>query len=155
MDKKPIDKGLLLDSLLETSPDWIYFKDLHHRFVLVSRTKARTLRKSPEGLLGKTDCDFYPEDIAEESRKDDQWVLDNEEPIITKEEKVPDPGGGRSWVSTTKAPRYDRSGNLAGTLGISRDITERKDQEVKLESVQALAREIKLTNTRRELHKLV
>ncbi|MFW6049452.1 MAG: diguanylate cyclase, partial [Candidatus Bipolaricaulota bacterium] len=59
------------------------------------------------------------------------------------------------WVSTTKAPRYDRSGDLVGTLGISRDITARKNQEVKLESVQALAREIKLTNTRRELYKLV
>jgi PAS domain S-box-containing protein len=123
----------LLNSLLENIPDSIYFKDKDSRFIKVSKAKADELSCNMEEVIGKTDFNFHPEEEASEEFKDEQRIIKKEEPIINKEEKVVNPDGTIWWASTTKVPRYDENGNVVGTLGISRDITDRVHAEKKLE----------------------
>lgn len=152
---RKLDQDNLLNSLLETIPDSIFFKDKEHRFVLVSKSKANHVGTTPEAMIGKTDYDFYPDEIARSSRKDDRYVLENEQALVGKEEQVQRHDGEIRWVSTTKVPRYDSEGNLIGTLGISRDITERREHHKKLEAIEELSREIKLKNDKSELFRLI
>ncbi|MCK4528092.1 PAS domain S-box protein [candidate division WOR-3 bacterium] len=123
----------LLHSLLETIPDSIYFKDRDSHFIEVSKAKANELGCMEVEVIGKTDFDFHPEEEAMEEFKDEQRIMEKEEPIIDKEEKVINPDGTTWWASTTKVPRYDDNGNVIGTLGISRNITDRIQAEKKLE----------------------
>ncbi|MHC4592594.1 MAG: PAS domain S-box protein, partial [Planctomycetota bacterium] len=80
-------------------------------------------------VIGKSDDDFYPEEEARRMADDDKALMRTGRPIIAKEEKVTRPDGHVHWVSTTKVPRYDPRGRVIGTMGISRDITERKEAE--------------------------
>jgi PAS domain S-box-containing protein len=122
----------LLNSLFENIPDSIYFKDRESRFIKVSKAKADKLGHSIEELIGKTDFDFHPEEEAKEEYEDEQRIIKSKIPIINKEEKVINPDGTIWWASTTKVPRYDESGNVVGTLGISRNITDRIQAEKRL-----------------------
>lgn len=125
----------LLQSILDNTPDSVYFKDRENRFVKVSKSKAEHMGIDPEEAVGKTDFDFYPEEQAEEMAEDDRKVMEEEEPIFGKIEKVTRPEGEDRWVSVTKVPRYDEEGNVVGTLGISRDITKRRKNRRRLEKI--------------------
>ena len=132
------EKGLL-NSLLNTAPDHIYFKDKKSRFIKVSKSLADWFNaKGVDGLMGKTDFDFFTEEHARPAYEDEQEMMKTGKPIEGKVEKETHPDGKITWVSTTKVPRYDEKGNIIGILGISRDITEKKlweeQREEKLEA---------------------
>ena len=128
----------LLRSLLDKIPDSIYFKDKEHRFVAVSKAKAEHHGLSPEDFVGKADFDFFSEEHARGMYEDDDQVLKTGKPIVDKEEKVAHPNGIFHWYSVTKIPYYDEEGDIIGTLGISRDITDRKRVEEELAWEQTL-----------------
>jgi PAS domain S-box-containing protein len=125
-------KHNLFRNLLNNIPDSIYFKDKEHRFIAVSKAKAEHHGVDPEDFVGKTDFDFYPKEQAKKMQEDDDYVLKTKEPIIGKEEKVIRPDGTARWYSVTKIPYRDEEGNIIGSIGISRDITELKQAENKL-----------------------
>jgi len=131
----------LLQSLMDHMPDHIYFKDKQSRFLRINRAMARWLGfDSPEQLQGKSDADVFTQEHAASALEDEQRVMSTGVPVVGKEEKETWPDGRVTWVSTTKVPFRDEAGNLAGTFGISRDITERKRAEEKLTLyAQALA----------------
>ncbi|KXA90975.1 hypothetical protein AKJ63_02035, partial [candidate division MSBL1 archaeon SCGC-AAA259D18] len=137
-EKKITFQSNLLQSLLRLIPDSIYFKDEEGRFVEVSESKAEELGMEREEVIGKTDFDFYSEEKAREMFEDDKRVMEEEEPVINKEEKIVTPTGEEWWASVTKVPRYDGDGNMVGTLGISRDITERRRGEEREEFLHSL-----------------
>ncbi|MHC4479766.1 MAG: PAS domain S-box protein, partial [Planctomycetota bacterium] len=122
----------LFEALLAHIPDSIYFKDRQNRFVRVSKSKADHLGVEVEGILGKTDADFYPPEEAERMAADDLKVMETGEPVVDKEEKITRPDGEVRWVSATKVPRCDQEGRITGTIGISRDVTERRRAEMAL-----------------------
>jgi PAS domain S-box-containing protein len=127
----------LLKALLETIPDSIYFKDNQNRFVLVNKAKADHWNVNPEDMIGKTDFDFLPEDVARQAFDDDTRIIQTGEPIIDKIEKITGSDGLIRWFSVTKIPRYDKDGNIIGTIGVSRNVTEWKRlEEMKNESLQ-------------------
>ncbi len=126
----------LLNSLLDSSPDHIYFKDLKSRFLRVNMAQARQMGfDSPAELVGKTDFDLFTEEHASEAYRDEQKVIATGEPIINKEEKETWPDGHVTWVSTTKMPLRDANGNIIGTFGISRDITAKIKAEEEIRNL--------------------
>jgi len=119
----------LLWNLMEYIPESIYFKDKNNRFIMVNKTKAEHVGSTPEDIIGKTDFDFYPREIAENMAADDKRVMETGESIVDRVERLIRPSGEERWVSVTKAPLRDEKGVIIGTMGISRDITERKRAE--------------------------
>lgn len=116
----------LLQTLMDNIPDSIYFKDENNCFIMVNKAKAVHSNVKPEDMVGKTDFDFLPDDQAKKAFEDDQEILKTGKYIINKVEKLTDQSGADRWVSVTKVPRFDAEGNIIGTAGISRDITEWK-----------------------------
>jgi len=139
MEEELIFERGLLDSLLSTIPDHIYYKDKESRFIKVSKSLSDWFNvKGVDGLMGKTDFDFFTEEHAKPAYEDEQKIMETGRPIEGKVEKETHPDGRITWVSTTKVPRYDEKGKIIGILGISRDVTESKlweqQREEKFES---------------------
>jgi len=113
----------LLRTLMDSLPDFIFVKDTDCRLIMVNRASAeRTSGTKPEDLIGKTDFDTHPKELAEQYYADDQAVIRTGQPIIAKEE----PSFEGTWLSTTKVPLKDKNGRVVGIIGIARDITEKK-----------------------------
>jgi PAS domain S-box-containing protein len=121
----------LLQTLMDTIPDSVYFKDTQNRFVLVNKAKAAHWKVDPKAMVGKSDFDFLSADQAKKAFDDEIKILQTGTPIINSVEKITDADGAEQWYSVTKVPRYNRDGKVVGTLGISRNITEwKKLQEI-------------------------
>lgn len=123
----------LLQALIDNIPDSIFFKDNKNRFIRVNKAKAEHSGTTPENMIGKTDFDFFPQEQAKEAFADDNWVMKSNKALVDKIEKVTHKDRTEHWISTTKIPRHNDNGRVIGTMGISRDITERKKVEKKLE----------------------
>jgi PAS domain S-box-containing protein len=125
----------LLRTLLDHSPDHIYFKDLESRFIRCSVNLARRFGiATPEEAVGKTDFDFFDPEHAREAQEDEQRIIQTGQPIIGKvEREVWASSGETSWVLTSKHLFRDRDGRIIGTFGISKDITAIKNAELELE----------------------
>ncbi|MCF7707695.1 MAG: PAS domain-containing protein, partial [Verrucomicrobia bacterium] len=132
----------LLQTLLDNAPDCIYFKDKESRFIRCSKALAERFGcTSPEELYGKTDRDFFAEEHAKEAMDDEQEIMRTGKPVIGKIEREPTPDGTVTWALTTKMPRRDEKGNIIGTFGISKDITQLKKVEKELEVTRDAALE--------------
>ena len=130
-EQKKVEKKLhqeknLLQSLLDNIPDSIYFKDKENKFILVNKAKASHSNVKPDEMKGKTDSDFLSKKDTTKIHKDDNEIIKTGKPIINKTEELSDKQGKQKWISVTKIPRYDNKGNIIGTMGISRDITDLK-----------------------------
>ncbi len=123
----------LLQALLEVLPERIYFKDKMSRFLRVSRSMAEAARSTCEEIVGKSDFDLFLPDHAQEAFQDERKILRTAAPMPSKEEKEIRPNGKVDWVQTRKFPLRDRRGNLQGTFGISRLITDFKEIEGELQ----------------------
>ncbi len=121
---------------MDNHPDFIYFKDNEARFVIASKKFCDLFKRSMEDIIGKTDLELFPEEVAKHTYKDDLYVIKNGEPIINREES-----GLEKWVITTKIPWIDNDGNIKGLFGISHDITKRKKTEQKLKESEKKYRE--------------
>ena len=114
-----------LHTLMDITPDHIYFKDIESKFVRINRSLANRFGlKNPSEVIGRSDFDFFTREHAQQAYQDERAVIDSGKPIEGKQEKETWLGGQDTWVSTTKVPIRDRSGRIKGTCGISRDITE-------------------------------
>ncbi len=118
----------LFQKLIDNMPDHIYIKDTNSRFLVVNKAKANFMDKEPQDLIGKTDLDFFPQQRSDEYLKDEKHVMKTGKPIIDKVE-IALYKGKEFWMSSSKIPWYDKNGNIMGTMGISRDITKRKQME--------------------------
>ena len=135
-----IEERHLLRTLMENLPDKIYFKDRESRFIRVNNADARLFGLSdPAKLIGKTDFDFFTDEHAQQAFADELAILRTGQPMVGKEEKETWPDGRVTWVSTTKMPLRDARGNIIGTFGVSRDITERKQAEQELRNAKEAA----------------
>ena len=126
------DNAFLLTTLMDTLSDAIYFKNLQSQFIAVNKACAKKHGwKSIEEVPGKTDFDIFSEEHAKAAFADEQKIIATGESLYGIEEKETWPDGSVTWVSTTKMPLLDASGEIIGTFGISRDITERKLAELR------------------------
>lgn len=133
----------LLHQLMDNISDNIYFKDLESRFILVNKAFAKwSGGKSPDDYLGKSDFDLFSEEHARSAFADEQRIIETGEPLVSKEEKETWEDGHVTWVSTSKLPLTDAEGKIIGTFGISRNITENKLNEIKLQKYAEKLRDI-------------
>src|SRR5580692_5407274 len=130
----------LLSALMDNLPDLIYFKDRESRFSAVNRVfLSRAGLKNHSEIVGKTDKDLYADEHAVAALADEQRIIATGQPIVGVEEKETWPDGHETWVSTTKVPWSDGSGQVIGTFGLSRDITARKLAEEHLKAAKEAA----------------
>jgi len=123
----------ILRTLIDHIPDLMYVKDAQNRFMVANSSVARLMgAKTPDELLGKNDFDFYPQDLATAFYEDEQNLIRSGQPLLNHEEVATDPQGNRVWLLTTKVPLRDRNGQVAGIVGIGRDITRRREDEAEL-----------------------
>ena len=128
----------LLRALLDSAPDSIYFKDRQSRILRASRALADKLDQlDPKDLEGRTDGDFFAREHAEAALADEQKVIVTGEPLLGYTEKETRPDGRVTWALTSKLPLRNESGEIIGTFGISKDITELKLAQKKLEDAEA------------------
>lgn len=133
MKERPSIEAALISALVDNIPDCIYFKDAGSRFTLVNQALAvRFGLKRPVHAVGKTDFDFFTAEHAREAYADEQEVMRSRRPLVNKEEKETWPDGTHTWVCTTKLPLFDKTGQISGTCGISREITAQKLAQLQL-----------------------
>jgi PAS domain S-box-containing protein len=120
-------------ALLDNFPFAVWLKDTESRFLAVNAGFVNLFgAKSAAEFVGKTDYDISPGELAEGYRADDMAVLASRQKKNVEEEI--DNAGMRKWFETYKAPVIDANGEVIGTVGFARDISDRKATEVALQS---------------------
>jgi PAS domain S-box-containing protein len=126
-----IEEGQVLRNLIDYLPDGIYIKDTESRFIVANTTVAQLMGvATPDELLGKTDFDYFPHDLAARYFEDEQRVIRTGLPLINQEERTFDFRTGEDgWLLTSKVPWRNDQGQVAGIVGIGRDITALKQAQ--------------------------
>lgn len=115
-------------AILDNLPDMAWLKDEESNYIIVNEALARTSGMTAAGMVGRSDLEFWPEDIARMYRADDREVMESrltkriEEPFVGRD-------GKRSWIETIKSPIFNDAGKVIGTVGTARDITVRHEAE--------------------------
>jgi PAS domain S-box-containing protein len=127
---------IILQAIMDHLNDVIYFKDLQSRFIMVNAALANKHLSTSDAsrAIGRTDFDFFAQEHAKKAYEDEQRIITTGNPLIGIEEKEVWPDGHKTWVRTSKYPLKNEKGNIIGTWGISRDITDRKRAEQELQS---------------------
>lgn len=118
-------------AFLNNLPELAWLKDKDSRYILMNEVCARGCGVPLEQIPGKSDLDLWPRELAELYRADDRAVMASgerkriEEPFEGKD-------GRRIWIETIKSPIYDAQGQVVGTVGTARDVTQRKHDEAEL-----------------------
>lgn len=150
-----------LRAMLDNFPFMVWLKDTNGRFLAVNQAFVRSCgRSNASEVIGLTDFDLYPRELAQRYVDDDRSVMESkrqkevEEPVVIQ--------GTPRWCETFKTPILDSNGKVLGTTGFARDITERQklDQELReqREQLRALAahvesvREDERVRIAREIH---
>ena len=124
-------RNTMLDALIRGTTDAVTVKDREGRYLLVNPAAAAINNKIPEALLGKTDSELWPAEIAEGARQSDLEVMESGEAHYY-ERPAPGKDGTRVYW-TTKDPLRDAEGAVIGVIGVSQDITRLKRVESDLQ----------------------
>lgn len=124
-----------LQSVLDNTTAVVYLKNREGQYLLVNRCFERLFEISSDRIVGKTDFDVFPHDLAEKFRANDRKVIEADEPIEF-EEQAPHPDGLHTYISV-KVPLRDETGEPFGICGISTDITSRKRAEDEFKRLSA------------------
>jgi PAS domain S-box-containing protein len=119
------ERTALLSNLLTSIPDVVFFKDRQGVYLGCNPEFARFANRDIPQIVGFTDYDLFPKDVADSFREQDRVMMEQGVPRHN-EEWVTYPDGNRVLLDTFKAPLRDAEGGIIGLLGISRDITQRK-----------------------------
>lgn len=130
---KADDAMTILRAAIDHLPDLIYVKDTASRFLLANTGVAKHMGvETGDQLLGKTDFDFYPQELASKFFADERQVLGSGQAMVSREELITCANGESRYLLTTKAPFFDAAGRAIGIVGVGRDITELKKVEAEL-----------------------
>lgn len=139
-------------AILSNLPFMVWLKDKDGRFLAANELFAKACNTSIDNLIGKTDYDIWSKEMADNYVEDDLEIMKSGE-TRTVEELIQSPDGPR-WHETHKTPLFNEKGEVIGTTGFSRDITERKEiDRMKNEFVSMVSHELRtpLTSIRGSL----
>ena len=134
-ERKQIENALKereaqLRTLTRTIPDLVWLKDSQGKYLFCNSRFESFFGAQEKNIIGKTDYDFMDKDLADFFRKHDKAAVDKGKASINEEEVTFADDGHREILETIKTPIYNSNGQLAGVLGIGRDITGRKQAEL-------------------------
>jgi PAS domain S-box-containing protein len=138
IERKRMEESLqrersFLRTLINNVPDYIYVKSTKHQFLVANTALARRMGAATgDELIGKSDFDFYAEELAAKYARDEDEVMRSDHGVINREEVTQDRAGNTIWHLTTEVPFRDAAGNVVGLVGIGRNITERRAAQVAL-----------------------
>ncbi|MBZ9853671.1 response regulator [Mesorhizobium sp. CA13] len=146
--------NMIYRAMVRELPDCLNVKDVNGRFVVANPATAEMMRAaSVEDLIGKTDFDFYPKEVAEGFREDETGALEAGQTLrIDQPALFPD--GRQGWLYTLKAPFRDEAGRITGVITYNRDITEQKrNAQLKNDFISTVSHELRtpLTSIRGSL----
>ncbi len=144
-EEKLRDSEALYHSLVENLPQNILRKDLQGRFTFANQQFCKMLGRSLEDIVGKTDMDFFPRELAEKYQRDDRHVIETGKAYDTVEEHQ-SPGHEKMYVQVVKTPLYGADGKAMGLQCIFWDITQQRMAEERIRRANAL-----LAQSRKEL----
>lgn len=125
-----VELSTYFSAFLENTDDFIFFKDKQFRFRMLSQKFAEYLKTNHwTELIGKTDHDIEEKNKADVYRKSDIFIMTTGKEITDFEEEIVMPNGDKLWTISSKKPIRDSSGEIVGIIGISRDISHRKNAE--------------------------
>lgn len=128
------DSEALYHSLVDTLAVCVLRKDLEGRFTFANRAFLELMELQPQDVIGKTDYELYPRELAEKYRRDDRRVIETGESFEDVEQN--DQEGQTHWVRVRKSPVYDSQRRVVGVQAIFWDVTERKlaEEEIRLKN---------------------
>ncbi|HXG49349.1 MAG TPA: PAS domain-containing protein, partial [Methylomirabilota bacterium] len=135
-EERLVSSEAFYHSLVENLPQNIFRKDLDERFTFANQRFCALLGRPLDQIIGRTDFDFYPPELARKYQEDDRTVLRTGQILETVEENV-GPTGEKIYVNVVKTPVFDPQGRILGTQCIFWDITERKRWEERLQQANA------------------
>jgi len=124
----PTDAELFI-ALIENSPDIIWIKDTQGIYVACNRMAASLLGQPKENIIGKSDTDLFPPEVAEQRRAIDRIVLETGQCHAEEQRHPAEDGNGLRIVDMMKSALLREDGTAIGVLGIGRDVMERHRQE--------------------------
>jgi len=131
------EQGVLLRTLIDHLPDYIYIKDRQGRLIMNNAAHLRFLQvDSFDAVAHKTDIDLFPGELAQQFFAEEQRLMETGQALLNREEPIVDMAGVQRWISTSKLPLRDASGAIIGLVGVSSDITARKAAEAERERLQ-------------------
>ena len=150
------NERIILRTIIDNLPDAIYAKDINFRKTLANKADLNNMGcKTEAEALGKTDFDFFSEDSANVAYNDDKSIVETGNPVIDREEDLIDKNGRRNWILTTKIPLKDKNGNISGIIGVGRNITKRKKNELIRETLYEISESVLTTFDMTMLYKKI
>ncbi len=118
---------MLLHAVVKGTTDAIFIKDCQRRYLVVNNAAAQLIGRDAKEIIGSTDHDLLPHENAERIAEDDNRCLQTGESLTFSEEM--DFATGKTVLLTTKSPIWDDKNQIAGLIGVARDVTELKRTE--------------------------
>jgi PAS domain S-box-containing protein len=144
------EERIMLRTLIDSLPDMVFIKDVKSRFVLQNTAVLKHIgAKSKDEVLGKTDFDLFPPEIAQPFFDDEQEIIRTGRPLLNRTESSRDQDGNQQWFWTTKVPLRDSQGRITGIVGVNREITAQQREQ---EALKLAMREVEEARHVAELH---
>ena len=156
---------ILLRTIIDSLPDSIYVKDIECRKILANEANFQSVGfDKEEDIIGKTDFEIFPVNVAEKFFEDDQKIIKQGISVLNREEYYIRDNGNIKWLLTSKLPLYDDTGKIVGLVGIGHDITNRKkaEEDIKAKMVElerfhklTVGRELTMIELKKEVNNLL
>ncbi|MDE1225182.1 EAL domain-containing protein [Vibrio aestuarianus] len=121
-----------LQEFLDSLEDHAWLKSPDGNYILCNKAVEKAWGLSTQQILGSNDYQLFDDELARKFISADQWVIDNQSQLVVEECSSTDEDQSEVWLETIKAPIYSASGQLLGTMGMTRNVTRRRQLENQL-----------------------